>query len=111
MAMTTIPVRLSLEEAAALASLEVAVVRYCAEAGLIAPAAGYGEAELAELRRVRRLIDDLELNMPAVEVMLRMRRRMLALQAELRRLELELRRAGRPMAARLLEDADWEEWL
>jgi hypothetical protein len=43
------------------------------------------------LRRVRRLIDDLELDHPAIEVVLRMRRRLLALEAEVQQLSGELR--------------------
>ncbi len=41
-------------EAATATALEVAVVRLYAESGLIAPRQGYGEADLAELRRLRR---------------------------------------------------------
>jgi len=102
---------LTIEEAAAAAALDVEIVRYVAELGLVAPAAGYGDAELAELRRVRRLIDDLDLALPAVEVVLRMRRRMLALQAEVLELRAELRRAGRRPILRLRQDGDWEDWM
>jgi hypothetical protein len=101
---------LTLDEAAAASALEVAVVRRCAEAGLVAPRAGYGEEDLAELRRVRRLIDDLELGLPAVEVVLHMRRQMLALRAEVARLEAELRRFRHP-AAPLHEDGEWDELI
>lgn len=106
--MTTHIVLLTLDEAADATALEVAVVRRCAEIGIVAPAGGYGADELAELRRVRRLMDDLELGLPAIDVVLRMRRRMLALQADIRRLEAELRRRqrdNRPPA----EDAEWFE--
>ncbi len=51
---------LSQAEAATAAGIDLTVVRLCAESGLIAPAQGYDEADLAELRRVRRLIEDLE---------------------------------------------------
>ena len=97
------------DEAAAVTALEVMVVRLCAESGLIAPAQGYGEAELAELRRVRRLINDLGLDHPAIEVVLRMRRRLLALQAEVQRLETELR-MSRGIARRTTwVDAEWTD--
>lgn len=82
---------LNQEEAAAAVALEVTVVRHYADSGLIAPSQGYDEADLAELRRVRRLIDDLGLDHPAIEVVLRMRRRLLALEAEVQRLSGELR--------------------
>ena len=97
------------DEAAAATALEVTVVRLCAESGLIAPRQGYGEADLAELRRVRRLINDLGLDHPAIEVVLRMRRRLLALQAEVQRLETELR-MSRGIAHRTTwVDAEWTE--
>jgi MerR family transcriptional regulator, heat shock protein HspR len=100
---------LTLAEAARAAALEPLVVRLCAESGLIAPAGGYGEAEIAELRRVRRLMDDLGLDAAGVEVALHMRRHMLALQAEIRQLRAELRALHR--GARSLDwiDGDWIE--
>jgi hypothetical protein len=109
--MATTYLLLTLDEAAAAAALEAAVVRRCAEIGLVAPEAGYGAAELAELRRVRRLIDELELSLPGVEVVLRMRQRLLALQAEVQRLEAELRRANRPRARRSFDEAEWDELI
>jgi hypothetical protein len=44
------------------------------------------DADLGELRRVRRL-QELGVNFPGIEVILHMRRRILALQSELERLE------------------------
>ncbi len=67
------------------------------------------EADLAELRRVRRLIEDLGLDYPAIEVVLRMRRRLLALQADMQRLQTELR-AIRPAPRQATWiDAEWTE--
>ncbi len=97
------------DEAAAVTALEVTVVQFCAESGLIAPAQGYGEAELAELRRVRRLIEDLGLDRPAIEVVLRMRQRLLALQAEVERLERELRMARPVLRRASWVDAEWSD--
>jgi hypothetical protein len=97
------------DEAAATADLEITIVRRYAELGLIAPQAGYGAPELAELRRVRRLMRELELDHPAIEVVLRMRRRMLALQAEVRRLEADLRRAAHRPIVRDTIDAEWDD--
>ena len=100
---------LNQDEAAAAAALEVMIVRLYAESGLIAPMEGYGEADLAELRRVRRLTEDLGLDHPAIEVVLRMRRRLLALQAEVRRLEAELRRVRRTSHTIPWVDAEWTD--
>ncbi len=100
---------LNQDEAATAAALELAVVRLCAESGLIAPAQGYGEAELSELRRVRRLIDDLGLDQPAIEVVVHMRRRLLVLQAQVQHLETELRRARRTPSPARWVDAEWTD--
>ena len=98
---------LSQDEAATAVALDLAVVRLCAESGLIAPPQGYDEADLAELRRVRRLIEDLGLDQPAVELVVRMRRRILVLQTQVQRLEAELRRARRTPSPALWVDAEW----
>jgi uncharacterized small protein (DUF1192 family) len=98
---------LSQDEAAAAASLDVTVVQRCAESGLIAPVQGYGDADLAELRRVRRLMEDLGLDPPAIEVVLRMRRRVVALQAEVWRLEAELRTVRHEKRAVNWTDGEW----
>ncbi len=98
-------------EAARATALELAVVRLCADSGIIAPAEGYGEDDLAELRRVRRLMHDLELDQPAIEVILRLRRQVLALQAQVVRLERELHTARRPARTIAWVDADWSDIL
>lgn len=100
---------LNQNEAAAATTLTVTVVRYLAETGVIAPAHGYNDADLAELRRVHRLIEDLHLDQTAVEVVLRMRQRMLALQAEVQRLEAELRAQRRMVQHATFADAEWTE--
>jgi hypothetical protein len=100
---------LNQEEAAGAAALAVAIVRWLAERELIDPAGGYTEADLAQLRRVHRLIEDLELDQPAIEVVLRMRQRLLALQAELQRLETELRGTRRTVRLTTFIDAEWTD--
>ncbi len=100
---------LSQEEAALAVALEPAVVRLFAASGLIAPAEGYSEADLGELRRVRRLRDDLGLDQPAIEVVVRMRRRLLALQAHVQRLETELRLARRAWPGTAWGDGKWTD--
>ena len=100
---------LNQEEAAAATTLAVTVVRYLAERGVINPAHGYNDADLADLRRVHRLIENLELDQPAIEVILRMRQRVLALQAEVQRLETELRTQRRSVHVASFVDAEWTE--
>lgn len=101
---------LSLDEVAAAVALEAAVVRRYAEIGLIRPGRpGYAPADLAELRRVRRLMDDLELDHSAIEIVLRMRRQILALQAEVRRMSAELRAAQRRRPPRSWADAERDD--
>src|SRR6188474_3017329 len=95
--MTTKQPGLNPDEAAAATRMDVRVVWRYADLDLITPsAAGYNDAELAALRRVRRLHEDLELDHPAIEIILRMRRQIEALQVDIRRLELALRAVHRP---------------
>lgn len=75
---------ISITRAAQQAGVEVYVVRHCVEVGLLEE--DLTEQNLAELRRVRRLMT-LGINLPGVEVVLRMRRRIQELQAEVIRLE------------------------
>jgi hypothetical protein len=59
------------------------VVQYCVEVGLMKE--GLTEGDLRELRRVRRLMS-LGVNLEGAEIVLRMRRRIQELEAELARL-------------------------
>ena len=84
--------RLPSDEAAKVTGIDITIVRHYADMGLIKPSPeGYSEDELAELRRVRRLREELGLEHPAIEIVLRMRRRIQLLQAEVRRFAEELR--------------------
>ena len=80
---------ITVNKAARQAGVEVRVVRYCIEVGVAKEE--LTEDDVAELRRVRRLTS-LGINLPGVEVILRMRRRIKALEAEVARLERRLRR-------------------
>lgn len=80
---------ITVSKAARQAGVEVRVVRYCIEVGVTE--AELTEENVAELRRVRRLMS-LGINLPGVEVILRMRRRIKDLEAEIARLECRLQR-------------------
>ena len=75
---------ITIKTAARRAGVDVYVVEHCVEVGLVER--DLTERDLAELRRIRRLMA-LGVNLPGVEVILRMRRRIQQLQAELIRLE------------------------
>ena len=77
----------SVEVAAHLAGLSVTRVRSLVRSGLIAPAIVergrplFGEVELARLRKIRRLTNDLGVNLAGVEVILRLTDELYALRA------------------------------
>jgi len=97
--------RLNDEAAAEAVGMEVSILWRYAELELITPSPrGYSDDDLAELRRVRRLREELELDHGAIEIVLRMRRRIQALEAQLRYLERELRAAHG-----LRDQSDWLE--
>lgn len=79
-----------IEVAARLVDLHPSAVRRCVRAGIVRPVAVeqgsplFGEAELARLRKVRRLTQDLGLNLAGVEVVLRLLDEIETLRAELR---------------------------
>ena len=85
------PDEVALEEAARLVRIPVARVRRYLRIGLVRPArverrvAFFGEVELAQLRRIRRLNQDLGINTAGVEVVIRLLNEIEALQAELAR--------------------------
>jgi DNA-binding transcriptional MerR regulator len=100
---------LDAEEVARVARIDVTLVSHYAEIGLVTPSPeGYSEGEVAELRRARRLHQDLGLDLEAVEIVLQMARRIRELSAEIRRLSSE--RPASPRESDWLE-AEWEECL
>jgi len=101
--------RRSLEDLALTVGLPVPVLQHLVDLGYIHPTLELPTAEFAELRLIRRLIDDLGVPSDAVDVILHMRRRMLAMQREIARLRAELayRRALQPDMNWV--DADWYE--
>jgi DNA-binding transcriptional MerR regulator len=74
---------ISIKTAARRAAVNGQVVEYCVEVGLMEER--LTEADLRDLRRVRRLMS-LGVNLEAAEIILRMRRRIQGLEAELARL-------------------------
>ncbi|MFO7741342.1 MAG: hypothetical protein R6X31_03410 [Anaerolineae bacterium] len=79
---------ITVKRAARRTSVDVQVVQYCIEVGVLEE--GLTEEDLVELRRVRRLMS-LGVNLQGAEIILRMRRRIKELQAEIVRLEGRLR--------------------
>ena len=80
-----------LEAAAAATRVPPSRVRYFVRVGLVQPSRVegrvpfFGEAEMAQLRRIRRLRDDLGLNMAGIEVALRLLDEIESLRRELGR--------------------------
>lgn len=62
--------RMSLEELALAVGLPVPVLKYLADIGYIHPFPQLPAAEFDELRRIRRLIDDLEVPSDAIDLVL-----------------------------------------
>lgn len=98
-----------LDELAARAGLPIETLRQLLDLGVIEEGPEVTEEDLAELRRVQRLISDLGLDHEAVLVILCMRKRMLALQREVARLRSELRRQRRPDRVTLWVEAEWSD--
>lgn len=84
--------------AAKMLSLQTHTLRYYERLGIIEPHRSrgnirlYSARDIALLRRVKTLIDDMGINLAGVEVILRMMQRITELQNELEQLESEARR-------------------
>jgi len=84
--------------AARMVGVEVHTLRYYEKIGIIEPSRSqgnirlYSERDVALLRRVKTLMGDLGVNLAAVEVILRMSRRMAELQSQVKELESELQK-------------------
>ena len=83
--------------AARILSLQTHTLRYYEKIGIIEPYRSrgnirlYSESDIALLRRVKSLIDDMGVNLAGVEVVLRMIQRMSELQNELEQVRKELK--------------------
>ena len=84
--------------AAKMLGIQTYTLRYYERIGVIEPSRSrgrirlYSERDIALLRRVKTLIDDLGVNLAGVEVILRMTQRMAELQHRVEELETELKR-------------------
>ena len=73
-------------------------LRYYEKVGIIKPSRSqgnvrlYSESDIAQLRRVRHLMDDLGVNLAGIEVILRMLHRMTELQSRLGEMETDFYR-------------------
>jgi DNA-binding transcriptional MerR regulator len=82
--------------AAQLAHISLDFLRYCEREGFVRPkslpggGAGYTVTDVRRLARIRRLHQSLQLDMPAVEVVLHLRRQVVELQTLLDQLEIEM---------------------
>ncbi len=83
--------RYVLQVAARLVGVHPRTIRYYEELGLLARREDrrYSEADLERLRLIRRLVDDLGVNLAGAEVILNMRERMIAMLAEAESLRRE----------------------
>ncbi len=109
------------EVAARLARMPLDMLELCEEAELIRArriatgGAGFTTADIRHLERIRRLQDDLGLDLAAVEVVLHMRRRMIELLQEVNDIEQrmlqreqELHREIRRLRRQVSESGRWE---
>jgi len=82
--------------AARILGIQSHTLRYYERIGIIEPSRSrgnirlYSERDIAQLRRVKTLMDDLGINLAGVEVILRMSQRMTELQRRVEELEAEL---------------------
>ena len=86
--------------AARMLDMQVHTLRYYERVGIIEPRRSrgnvrlYSDRDIALIQRVKSLVDDLGVNLPGVEVILRMMQRMSELQHELEQAQRELKKQG-----------------
>ena len=106
--------------AAQLAHVSLDFLYRCERAQLVQPRrmpsgrAGYNARDIRQLARVRRLRQSLKLDLPAVEVVLHLRRQVVDLQTQLAQLEGEMEqreqallREIQELRRQLAQDVDW----
>lgn len=88
--------------AARMVGVRTYTLRYYERVGIIEPSRSrgnirlYSERDIAHLKRVKTLMDDMGVNLAGVEVIMRMVQQMLELQNQLQELESELHRFEEP---------------
>lgn len=93
--------------AAQLARITPELLRWCDQQGLVRPRLmrgggyGYGPAEVRQLARIRRLREQLGLDLRSVDVVLHLRRQVLDLQRQMDELEREMLRRERELLAEI----------
>jgi len=84
--------------AAKMVGIQSYTLRYYEKVGIIEPSRSrgnirlYSERDIAQLRRVKTLMDDLGVNLAGVEVILRMAQRITELQRHMEELEADIAR-------------------
>jgi len=87
--------------AARLVGVQVHTLRYYERIGVIEPSRSpgnmrlYSERDIALLRRVKSLMEDLGINLAGIEVIMRMSQRLAELQNEVEQLESEIKKLRR----------------
>ena len=87
--------------AARMVGVATHTLRYYEKVGVIEPTRSHGnirlysDRDIALIRQVRTLLDDLGVNLAGVEVVLRMNQRIINLQQRIEEVELELKRVKR----------------
>jgi len=88
--------------AARMVGVQTHTLRYYERVGIVEPHRSrgnirlYSERDVAHLKRVKTLMDDMGVNLAGVEVIMRMVQQMLELQKQLQELESELHRFEEP---------------
>lgn len=86
--------------AARMLDMQTHTLRYYEKVGIIEPRRSrgnvrlYSDRDIALLQRIKALVDDMGINLPGVEVILRMMERMNEMQNELEQAQEELRKYG-----------------
>ncbi len=84
--------------AARMLDIQTHTLRYYERVGIIEPHRSrgnirlYSDRDIALLQRVKSLVDDMGVNLPGVEVILRMMQRMVEMQEELEQAQKELKK-------------------
>jgi MerR family transcriptional regulator/heat shock protein HspR len=84
--------------AARMVGVQTHTLRYYERVGIIEPSRSqgnirlYSESDIAHLRRVKTLMDDMGVNLAGVEVIMKIMQQMLELQNQVQKLESELNR-------------------